>query len=349
MDPKPSGHRNAPLHMLAGMLVAVAALLGPGMRAVRAAPVTALLQLPDGAHGLGLDDMDFLPALDRVVVPGAQSGNLVLIDPANDHMRVLRGITARGGAVHGHDAGTTSAAYGQGLLLASDHDRQDLLAVNPHTGAVLDRVHLAAQPDYVRYVAPLREVWVTEPHGGQIERFALNAGGHPVLRRVGRIAIADGPEGLVVDAGNGTAYANTHHDHTLVIPLADPRVAARWNNTCAASHGLALDAAQHTLFVGCKEGKVVALDTAAHGRVIASERVGVGVDLIAWNPVLRHLYAPGARSATMAVLAYDGRTLHSVVTVPTASGAHCVASDGRSVAYVCDPRAGALIVFRDHR
>ncbi|EQD27748.1 YVTN beta-propeller repeat-containing protein, partial [mine drainage metagenome] len=153
----------------------------------------------------------------------------------------------------------------------------------------------------------------------------------------------------LIDAGTGMAYTNQWRDHTLAIPLRDPHVAARWPNTCTGSRGLALDAAQHTLFVGCQEGKVVALDLDANGRIIASAPVGAGVDIIAWNPLLRHLYAPGAISATMTVLGYDGHGFTARASVPTATHAHCVTTDARHQAYVCDPGAGALLLYRDPR
>ncbi len=323
------------------------ALLLP-LVAAAATPATTLLRIPGGTRGLGFDDLGYIAALDRVVVPAAQTGRLVLVDPRHDTLRVLPPITPVGSARPGHDAGTTSADYGQGLLLASDHPQQALLAVDPATGAVLARAALAAQPDYVRYVAPLHQVWVTEPHAKQIERFALRGGAHPVLRRLRAVAVAHGPESLVIDDAAGMAYTNQWRGHTLALPLRDPQAMKVWPNGCTGSRGLALDAARHTLFVGCAEGKVVALDT-RDGHVVARAPVGAGVDIIAWNPRLGHLYAPGARSATLTVLGYDGHALTRLATVPTAAHAHCVTTDGRHQAYVCDPGAGALLVYRDAR
>ncbi|HVB84110.1 MAG TPA: hypothetical protein VND63_04445 [Rhodanobacteraceae bacterium] len=313
-----------------------------------AGAATTLLKIPGGAHGLGFDDLGYAPALGRVLVPAAQSGALVLVDPANDALRVLADVVPAGAAVSGHDAGTTSADYGEGLLFASDHAHMAVVAVDPRTGAVVARAQLAGGPDYVRYVAPLHQVWVSEPHLKQIERFSVTAGAHPMLARVGAISVPGGPESLVIDATRGQAYSNEWKDHTVTISLKHPQVTARWANSCEGSRGLALDAAGHTLFVGCKEGKVVALDLDHAGRIEASAKVGAGVDIIAWNPVLHHVYAPGAVSATMSVLDFSGGALKTVATVPTAAHAHCVATDGKSVAYVCDPGAGALIVYRDH-
>jgi len=313
-----------------------------------AGAATTLLKIPGGAHGLGFDDLGYAPALGRVLVPAAQSGALVLVDPANDALKVLPHIAPGTTGPDHDDAGTTSADYGEGLLFASDHANMALVAVDPQTGAVVARAQLAGGPDYVRYVAPLHQVWVSEPHLKQIERFSVTAGTHLMLARVGAVSVPGGPESLVIDAARGQAYSNEWKDHTVAISLEHPHVTARWANSCEGSRGLALDAAGHTLFVGCKEGKVVALDLDHAGKIEASAKVGAGVDIIAWNPALHHVYAPGAISATMSVLDFSGGALKTVATVPTAAHAHCVATDGKSVAYVCDPGAGALIVYRDH-
>ena len=313
-----------------------------------AGAATTLLKIPGGERGLGFDDLGYAPTLGRVLVPAAQSGALVLVDPADDALKVLPHIVPGTVGPDHDDAGTTSADYGEGLLFASDHAHMAVVTVDPRTGAVVARAQLAGGPDYVRYVVPLHQVWVSEPRMKQIERFAVTAGAHPALTRVGAVSVPGGPESLVIDAARGQAYSNEWKDHTVVISLEHPHVAARWANGCEGSRGLALDAADHTLFVGCKEGKVVALDLDHAGKIEASAKVGAGVDIIAWNPALHHLYAPGAVSATMSVLDFHDGTLKPVATIPTAAHAHCVATDGKSVAYVCDPGAGALIVYRDH-
>lgn len=325
-------------------LHAASAMAQPALS--NAAPL--VLRIPGGAGGLGFDDLGYSRALGRILVPAAGSGNLVLINPADDRMRVLRRVVppARG-TVGSHDAGTTSASFGGGLLFASDHPQQQLLAVSPRTGAVVARIDLASQPDYVRWVGPLRQVWVTEPHARQIERFAVTGGPVPSFRRVGVVAVPHGPESLVIDRANGMAYANHWQGETVEIPLRDPHVARVMPNSCKGSRGLALDPADQTLFVGCAEGKVVALDLVHRGAIISSAPVGKGVDIIAWNPALRHVYAPGSRVATLSVLGYNGAQLQLLRTLPAAIGSHCVATDGHAKVYVCDPRAGTILVYRD--
>ena len=124
-------------------LLLVAATLALAAAAAASAGTT-LLRIPGGTHGLGFDDLGYAPALGRVLVPAAQSGALVLVDPANDSLRVLAHVAPVGGTVIGHDAGTTSADYGEGLLFASDHQQQAVVVVDPRTGAVVARAPLCA-------------------------------------------------------------------------------------------------------------------------------------------------------------------------------------------------------------
>jgi DNA-binding beta-propeller fold protein YncE len=89
------------------------------------------------------------------------------------------------------------------------------------------------------------------------------------------------------------------------------------------------------------------MDTAHGGKVLANARSGVGVDIIDYDPARRHLYVPGARSATMTIFSVAANgSLTPLATITTAKGAHCVTTDGKD-AYVCDPDGGRLLVIRD--
>jgi len=328
--------------LVCGAIVAPAAAKGPH-------PALQQRQIKLG-HGAALDfdDMGYAASLHRVLVPAAQSGDLVLIDPSTQRMQRWKHVVPPGSGADREDAGTTSASAGMGMIFVSDHQDREVVALSERTHRPVARARLASGPDYVRYVAPLKQVWVSEPRKAQIERFAVHGGPHPSLERIGVVPVKGGPESLVVDVARGVAYTNEWKDHTLEIPLHDPHVAARWPNTCQGSRGLALDAADGVLLVGCKEGKVVALMPAAGGKVLGHAATGAGVDIIAWNPQLRHVYAPGARSATLSVLHMDAAGhLDEVATAPAAKHSHCVATDGRDHAYVCDPGAGAILVYTD--
>jgi hypothetical protein len=60
-------------------LVLIAATTG-------AAPPPEAIALPDGARGIGYDDIQYAEGLKRVLVPAGRTGRLVLIDPATKQL-----------------------------------------------------------------------------------------------------------------------------------------------------------------------------------------------------------------------------------------------------------------------
>ena len=101
--------------------------------------------------------------------------------------------------------------------------------------------------------------------------------------------------------------------------------------------------------MGCSEGRAVVLDVAHDGKVLGDlQTSATGVDIIDYDKTLHHLYFPGARSATLAILgvASDG-SLIELGNTPSPAGGHCGVSDQRGHAYVCDPKVGRLMVFQD--
>jgi DNA-binding beta-propeller fold protein YncE len=315
--------------------------------AAAAAATTTPVPIPGGEGGIGFDDLVFSSRLHRLVVPGGLTGNLDLIDPATRKVTAISGFSKESKFGGGHGEGTTSADEGRGLLFASDRSKRLLVVVDPAKRAVVASAKLDAGPDYVRFVPPTDEIWVTEPGAEQIEIFSLPKEGAPALTRVGVVHVAGGPESLVIDAGRDRAYTHLWKAATVAIDLHAHSVAGQWKNGCEGSRGIAVDEERALLFAGCGEGKATAMDL-RRGGVVSSESTGKGVDVIAYSPQLHHLYAPGADSATMSVIAVSaGGKLSTIATVPTAKGAHCVAADHQGGAWVCDPDGGRLLVYQD--
>jgi DNA-binding beta-propeller fold protein YncE len=313
------------------------------------APALAPMPLPGGEGGIGFDDLLYSKALDKVLVPGGRSGRLDLVDPKTGRVDTVEGFTTSARFGGGHGQGTTSADSGRGLVFASDRDRRVVQLVDVNQKKIVGSADLAGGPDYVRWVEPTGEVWVTEPSHKAIEYFTLSSeGGAPKLVHAGSIDVKGGPESLVVDATRGRAYTHTWQDSTVAIDLKTHREVARWTNGCEGSRGIALDEARGLLFVGCEEGKAVALDVAHDGKRVGSAPAGKGVDIIAYSAQRQHLYVPGGDAATLTVIAVDpGGALRVLKTVPAAADAHCVAADPLGHAYVCDPSKGRLLVFTD--
>lgn len=316
--------------------------------AFAASPFLAL-PLPGGDGGIGFDDLKFSSGLNRVLVPSGRTGrlNLVAPHPVAHLVESISGFSAEPAGSRGHGKGTTSADSGRGWVFASDRGNQHLVLVDPGQQKVVGFVELGGNPDYVRWVEPLGEVWVTEPVQKQIERFKLASAIETKLVKSGRIEIADGPESLVIDVIRHRAYTNTWHGETIVIDLASQQESSRWSNGCRAARGIALDEKRGWLFVGCEEGKAVMLDVVHQGKRLAEGNSGKGVDTIAYSPSLAHLYVPGGDSATLTVFSVGQEGIKPVAKWPTAPGAQCVAADDSGNVYICDRPMGRLRVFSD--
>jgi hypothetical protein len=311
-------------------------------------PAAATIPLPGGSGGIGFDDLRYSVFLDRVLAPAGRTGNLDLIDPDNHAVTAIGGFAPSRSFGGGHGEGTTSVDEGGGFLYATDRTSETINVIDPRAKKIVGSAKLAAGPDYVRFVPPTRELWVTEPDSDRIEVFRLEEK-QPLLPRHDRfIPVKDGPESLVVDPARHRAYTHLWSGTTLAIDLVSHAIVERWPNGCKDSRGIALDADGQILFAACAEGTVSALDVAHGGKVLGRASSGSGVDIVDYDPKIGHLYFPGARSASMAIIGMAKNGSLSVLgTVPTAGGAHCVVTDGKRTAYVCDPKAGALLAIHD--
>jgi DNA-binding beta-propeller fold protein YncE len=300
--------------------------------------------VPDG--GIGFDDLVYSSEAHAVLAPAAATGCVDVFDSASLAKTPLCGLSASGDYAGGHGEGVTSADIGSGWLFAVDRTSQSLKVTALAAGQATQAYPLSGQPDYVRWIASRREVWVTEPGQQQIEVFTLGDAGN--LRRTDAIAVKGGPESLVVDQSRGRAYSHTWSGGTVAIDLATHRIAEQFANGCKGSRGIALNAAKGFLFVGCSEGKAFVLDIAHAGRVLGTAETSSGVDIIAANLDLNHLYVPAASDGSVTVLGVRANgALIRLGNLPAAPGAHCVASDDHSRVWVCSPDTGTLLVFDD--
>ena len=305
------------------------------------------LAIPGGGGVIGLDDLGFAQSLHRILVPAGRTGNLDLIDPDTMKVTSIGGFSTAPSKGGGLGQGITSADEGREFLFATDRTAKRLDVIDPKTNSIAAWAPLASGPDYVRFVASTREVWVTEPHEQRIEVFSLPNESAPKPSHAAFIAVAGGPEALWIDNARARAYTNLRTDTTLAIGLKSREVAASWKNGCSGSNGLAFDPLRGFLFVGCREGKLSVLDVQS-GKQLGSASSGSGVDIVAYNPWLAHVYMPGAASATMAIVGIAANGTPAVLgIVATAKYAHCVAADDEDHAYVCDPTAGRILVYAD--
>jgi hypothetical protein len=148
--------------------------------------------LPGSRGGIGFDDLTFASFLHRILAPAGRTGKLGLIDPATQEVALIAGFAAAEQGARGHEQGPTSADEGDGVLFAIDRTTLLLHVIDPVGSAIVASAPLAGSPDYVRWVPPTGEVWVTEPDSDRIELFSLQ-GRPPQAKHAGFLRVEGGP------------------------------------------------------------------------------------------------------------------------------------------------------------
>ncbi len=305
------------------------------------------IALPGGEGGIGFDDFTYSSVLKKVLVPGGQTGNLYLVDSKTHEVTAIPGFSSEEKYLGGHGHGITSADYGNDLIFVVDRNTKLLNAVDS-TNKIIASAPLASSPDYVRYIPEENEVWVTEPDHDRIETFGITKTEKITLSHSDFIAIEGGPESLIYDFSRKRAYTHLWAGKTVDIDVKTRKVIAVWPNGCNGSRGIALDPEFGFLFAGCAEGKATVLDLNHEGKLIGNLKTGSGIDIISYNPNLKHLYLPSSKSATLTIaqVSKEGH-LHSVQELKIEKHSHCAASDDIGHVWVCDPERGKLFLFSD--
>jgi DNA-binding beta-propeller fold protein YncE len=310
--------------------------------ACSSSPEVEPLPLPSGSPGIGLDDLRYSPAMGSILVPGGRTGDLDVIDGRTRTVTSISGFSAEDSFDGGHDFGATSVEEVDGLLYVTDRTTERLYVVDPDSKQITGSVELAASPDYVRYTGD-GELWVTEPDAEQIEIFTLAD-----LTSVATVPVPGGPESLIIDRVRGRAYAHADGGLSVAIDLAGRDIVEIWSNGCTTPKGIALDANLGLLVVGCGEGQLVAMDVLHAGAIRGQLSFGDGIDVLGYDPVRRHLYAPAGKTGTLGIVHIaSGGALELSRSVATVAGAHCATTDGAGTVYVCDPDGGRLLMVRD--
>lgn len=300
---------------------------------------------PGGGQGIGFDDLGFAPTLRKVMVPGGSTGKLALIDPDSEKIELIGGFSERAGYSSGHGEGITSSDACGGWMCVTDRSAKLLDVVDLQAKKIVATARLASGPDYVRFVPNTNEVWVTEPGDERIEIFTLPDQGRPIPTHSGFVAVPGGPESLAV--AHGRAFTHLWRGTTVAIDLRSRKIVGRWPNGCKGSRGIGLDEKRGFLFAGCNEGKVTVLEL-KNGSLLGEASSGAGVDVIAYDQKLAHVYLPGADSGTIAIVEISISGAARVLkTADTVEGAHCATVDDRDQVYVCDPAHGRILVFKD--
>jgi hypothetical protein len=321
-------------------------------------PVVMQVDLPDNKPGIGFDDMRYSPELKKLIVPAGRTGAIDLVDPQSLQITTISGFTASMSFTLGkHRNGSTSADYGNGKIFAIDNETKTVKVVDPTTKMVTGSTMLANAPDYIRWVEPTKELWVTMPQNPgvtvtmpEIEVLKVPDTGPPT-HSMNITFPTTGPEALYIDTKRNRAYTNNGFGgNTYAVDLMTHMTVETWKNGCTAlTVDLEYDDARGFLMVVCAAGRLAVLDVANGGKQVGEiSMVGMGVDVSAYNPTLHHMYLAGQTSMDLSIIGITAAGMPMLLgKVMTTNGSQMVEDDEFGNAWVGDPGGGRLIKVRD--
>lgn len=218
-----------------------------------------------------------------------------------------------------------------GIALAPDLGRGFVSNGRANTATIFDlqtlktisTVQTGTNPDAIAYEPVTKRVFTFNGRSG--DATAINASDGTVL---GTIALGGKPEFAAAD-GKGTIYVNIEDKSELVhIDAQKLTVMHRWPLApCKEPSGLAMDQKNRRLFAGC-DNEMMAVVDADSGKVIATPKIGGGVDANGFDPGANLAFSSNGEAGTLTVVHEDSPDKFTVVEdVPTKKSARTMGLD----------------------
>jgi DNA-binding beta-propeller fold protein YncE len=146
----------------------------------------------------------------------------------------------------------------------------------------------------------------------------------------GSVELGGSPEFAASD-GRGHIYNNLEDKNEVVqIDSGNLRILNRWSLAPGESpSGMAIDAVHHRLFVGCRNRRLIVMDSDT-GKVVTTVPIGDGVDANRFDPATNLVFSSNG-VGTLTVVHEDSENAYSLVaSIPTQRGARTMELDPRT-------------------
>jgi DNA-binding beta-propeller fold protein YncE len=273
--------------------------------------------------------------LKTVPIPGDGGWDYLTVDGAARRVYVSHGsrvevLDADSGAVVGQIADTAGV---HGIAVAADlgrgftsNGRADNVTVfDLKTFKSLGTVPTGKNPDSIIYDPATKRVFAF--NGRDASATAIDAA---TSRVAGTIALGGQPEFAAAD-GAGHVFVNLEDkNEVLRLDAKELKVLNRWKiSPATAPCSMAMDAANHRLFVGCRSKSLLVLD-AETGKVVATLPIGDRVDAGAFDPETKLVYC-SCGDGTVTVVRQDTPDQYAVVeTIKTRLQSRTMALDPKT-------------------
>jgi len=305
---------------LVSLLAAVVLAAGATPLARAADPVVKdykLLKEIKVGGGSGWDYLSAEPTMHRLYV--THGTKVVVIDTEQD--KVIGEVTDTPG-VHGFvavpDLKRGFASNGQG---------NNVSIVDLESFKTISKVATGNNPDAILFEPKSGEVWAF--NGRSNSATAIDARTGDV--KAASIALNGKPETGAADGDAGRVYVNLEDKSAIaVVDIKEHKVVDTWPIAPGQGPtGLAYDAADKRLIIGCGNSKMVMMD-ATNGKVVATLDCGAGVDAAAYDPTTHLAYVSAGGSGTVTVAKVDPDKLTQVQTLTTERGARTMTVDSKT-------------------
>ncbi len=233
-------------------------------------PYHFIKEIPIGGDG-GWDYCSVDSAAQRLYV--SHGTKVVVIDLAQD--KVIGEITNTPG-VHG-----LAPAADLKLGITSNGRENKAGIVDLKTLQTLSKVDTGQNPDGMLYEPGQREFYTFNGRGQSATVIDAKS-----AKVVATIPLAGKPEFAQADANAWRVYDNLEDKNEVVaIDTKTHKVVNRWPIAPGEeASGMAIDVANHRLFLGCGGSKTMVMMDSTSGKVITSVPIGQGVDANAFDP-----------------------------------------------------------------
>ncbi len=256
-----------------------------------------------------IDHLAFDGPGQRLFVAALGNNTLEVLDlKTNRDIKSVPGFREPQGIAVASEATLIAIANGQG---------EGLQLVDAADYRLTKTVPLGDDSDNVRYDAAAMRLYVGYGSGALA---AVNPSDGKVL---GRVTLPGHPESFQLERSSSRIFVNVPSANQIaVIDRAAMKVIATWPVTGArANFPMALDEANHRLFIGCRQpAKVLVVDTGS-GREVGSFEIVGDTDDLFYDNVRKRLYVSGGEGYLDVFQQQDGNRFARVARVATAAGA----------------------------
>ncbi|WP_301922302.1 YncE family protein [Ferruginibacter sp.] len=239
-------------------------------------PLIGTIALPD--VGGRIDHLAFDPVSQRIFVAALGNNTVEVVDLKNNKsIHSIPNLSEPQGIVFIRESKTILVANGGNGVCD---------VFNANTFQKITTIQLPGDADNVRYDSINKKVYVGYGNGGIA---IIDAG---TFKQVGDIKLQGHPESFQLDTAAKKIYVNVPDKQQVeIIDLDKQIVIDRWKLTAAKSNfPMALDAANHRLFIGCRHSaKLLVLD-AETGKLVTAIDTDSDVDDIFYSQKNGNIY-----------------------------------------------------------